>query len=253
MSAVWSEEAASTVKNGTLIAATAGATAGATMAVLRNAPVGQYTLSMSINCAIFGATFFSIRETFLAYQRRKNPSFGLKDSQTRDADDLFSSAMAGGTTGSILSSLARGPKSILPGFVLFSLITTAGQAAYSFANHRRQLLILRSQSPQEDGGVSLPSHTLPPHETIGDGDETSAHGRRPPPASKEKNLWDLFQMPKWSPVRKLTDEEYKSILEARLRQLDEEVKMLDKELGLEENSGIGNGGKKGECAALVER
>lgn len=42
-------------------------------------------------------------------------------------------------------------------------------------------------------------------------------------------------MPKWSPVRRLTDEEYKAILDARLRQLEEEVEMLDKELGLEEN------------------
>lgn len=48
-----------------------------------------------------------MREAFLAFQRSKNPQFGLKDSQTQDADALFSSAVAGATTGGLLSAVAR--------------------------------------------------------------------------------------------------------------------------------------------------
>lgn len=36
----------------------AGATTGATIAVLKNAPVKQYTVSTGLNCGVFGATFF---------------------------------------------------------------------------------------------------------------------------------------------------------------------------------------------------
>jgi hypothetical protein len=54
-----------------------------------------------------GIDFPGMREAFLAFQRSKNPQFGLKDSQTQDADALFSSAVAGATTGGLLSAVAR--------------------------------------------------------------------------------------------------------------------------------------------------
>jgi hypothetical protein len=52
-------------------------------------------------------TNLGVRESYLAYQRSKNPQYGLKISQTQDADALFSSAMAGATTGGLLASAAR--------------------------------------------------------------------------------------------------------------------------------------------------
>ncbi|RUS34203.1 hypothetical protein BC938DRAFT_481884 [Jimgerdemannia flammicorona] len=170
-----------------------------------------------------------VRESFLAYQRRQNPRFGLKDSQTRDADDLFSSAMAGGTTGGLLYSLVRGPKGVLPGFFVFSLLCTAGQAVYTVANRYRQSLILQS----------------PVHE----GDDAFAHEQYQPSTTtkgKWKALWDLLEVPEWSPVRRLTDEEYKAILDAKLMELEEEVEWLDRELatgGRIEASGEGEGEK----------
>jgi hypothetical protein len=48
-----------------------------------------------------------VRETFISYQRQKNAQFGLKDSQTKDLDALISSAMAGATTGGLLSAAFR--------------------------------------------------------------------------------------------------------------------------------------------------
>ena len=38
--------------------ALAGATTGATIAVLKNAPVKQWAVSTGLNCGVFGATFF---------------------------------------------------------------------------------------------------------------------------------------------------------------------------------------------------
>ena len=37
-----------------------GATTGATVAILRNAPIKQYTITTALNCGVFGATFFSM-------------------------------------------------------------------------------------------------------------------------------------------------------------------------------------------------
>lgn len=48
-----------------------------------------------------------VRQTFAKHQRSKNPKFGLKDSQTRDLDDLTSSVLAGATTGGLLSAVYR--------------------------------------------------------------------------------------------------------------------------------------------------
>jgi hypothetical protein len=44
--------------NSPFLLALAGATTGATFAVLKNAPVKQYTISTGLNCGVFGATFF---------------------------------------------------------------------------------------------------------------------------------------------------------------------------------------------------
>lgn len=53
------------------------------------------------------ASYLAFRESFLRFQRNKNPLFGLKDSQTMDIDQLWSSTIAGASTGGILSALAR--------------------------------------------------------------------------------------------------------------------------------------------------
>ncbi|KAI9496072.1 hypothetical protein BDB00DRAFT_759329 [Zychaea mexicana] len=47
------------VLTGTSLSVVAGATTGAAVAILRNAPVKQYTVTTALNCGVFGATFFS--------------------------------------------------------------------------------------------------------------------------------------------------------------------------------------------------
>ncbi|OZJ01947.1 hypothetical protein BZG36_05123 [Bifiguratus adelaidae] len=235
----WDPQVKQTVLYGTVSAGLFGATTGATLAILRNHPIRPYAVGTGINCSIFAFTFLSVRETFLAYQRIKNPTFGLKDSQTRDADALWSSAMAGGTIGGILSGIWRGPRGIIPGFVIFGLLSSAGQVLVSSANRYRQSLILNSTSePSVQISASLHANPyLPQHETVYDKDPTFQHGIQTYPRTKtaggteRKSMWDFFQVPKWSPVRKLTDEEYKAILDSKLRELEAEVEELTQELG----------------------
>ncbi|KAI9267859.1 hypothetical protein BY458DRAFT_573016 [Sporodiniella umbellata] len=119
-----SKETLENVFWGTGVSGFLGATTGATMAVLKNAPIKQFSISTGLSCSVFGATFFCktstllnwliftlfvkvVRETFISYQRQQNTQFGLKDSETRDIDALISSTMAGATTGGLLSAAFR--------------------------------------------------------------------------------------------------------------------------------------------------
>ncbi|KAJ2961057.1 hypothetical protein NQZ79_g3634 [Umbelopsis isabellina] len=240
---VLNEDSISNIVTGTSIAALFGAGTGSAMAVLRNASVKQFATSTAVNCGVFGVTFFSIRESYLAYQRSKNPQYGLKISQTQDADALFSSAMAGATTGGLLASAARGPRGLIPGFFIFGAFCTTGQLLYTAGYHWRQSIILRSQgSNNESVGSPIQVSTslqrninIPAHSTVFDQDETfmnqTAQDREWNRNTEKKSLWDWFEVPKWSPIRKLTDEEYKAILDAKLRELEAEMEEIDREIG----------------------
>ncbi|KAI8148039.1 hypothetical protein BJV82DRAFT_594381 [Fennellomyces sp. T-0311] len=138
-----------------------------------------------------------VRETFANHQRSKNPQFGLKDSETRDRDDLVSSTLAGATTGGLLSAVFRGPKGVLPGSVMFGIICAAGQTVYTMGNRWRQDAILDAASPS-----GLP----------------------------QKSIWESFSLPTWVPIRMLSDQEYEEMLDTRLKTLEMEVKEIEQEL-----------------------
>ncbi|KAF9439067.1 hypothetical protein BGZ76_000549 [Entomortierella beljakovae] len=129
----------------TIVAGIAGATAGATIGILRQKPVVQYSVSGGLNASLFGMTFFAFRESFLRYQRSKNPYYGFKDSQTMDIDQLWSSTIAGSCTGGILSALARGPKAVPSGAFMFGVMGMGGQWILSRANRIRQDKILETE------------------------------------------------------------------------------------------------------------
>ncbi|KAI8997488.1 hypothetical protein BDB01DRAFT_771292 [Pilobolus umbonatus] len=192
---------------GSAAAGLAGGAIGATMGVLKNAPVKQYSISTGINCGIFGATFFIVRESFLGYQRSKNPQFGLKDSQTKDFDTMFSSAMAGATTGGLLSAISRGSKSVPSSAILFGALCTGLQAVYNTGNNWRQESILKSGDL--DGRYVL---------------------------SKEKKESEGFSilkhihMPSWFPIHQISEEEYEELLDTRLQTLEAELAELERKL-----------------------
>ncbi|KAI7862524.1 hypothetical protein BDF14DRAFT_1746084 [Spinellus fusiger] len=191
------KESLKTTAKGTGIAAVTGATVGATMAVLTNKPVRLFSVTTGLNFGIFGATFFTVRETFLTYQLSKNPLYGLREYETRDFDHAVSSSMAGITTGGLLSAVYRGPRAVLSGAILFGVLCTGVQVIYSGANRWRQDKIMQQ-------------------ETMSD-----IHA---------KSLWEYIHIPSWSPVRKLSNEEYAEILESKLKSLEEEVLLIEKEL-----------------------
>ncbi|KAL1917513.1 uncharacterized protein VTP21DRAFT_3906 [Calcarisporiella thermophila] len=195
----WSEDATTNIITGTGVLALVGATTAGTIAILKNKPPLTYATMTGLNCGIFGVTFFGIRETFLAYQRIKNPQFGLKNSQTRDADDLFSSGMAGATTGALFSTLQKGPRAGIGGFILFGALSTAVQFLYTTGRHVRQEAILNAHREHSGGNET--------HESKQEGSK--------------------LKIESWSPLRKISDEEYIAHLEARLRKVNEDIAACD--------------------------
>ncbi|CAO3651046.1 unnamed protein product [Cunninghamella echinulata] len=167
--------------------------------------LAAYAISTGINCGAFGATFLVsevIRESFLSYQQSKNPYYGLKDSETRDIDSLISSTMAGTTTGGLLSAAYRGARGVIPGSVMFGTICAGGQLLYSAFNRWRQDTIINR------GYMDLsPDQDIP-----------------------TKKLWDYIEIPSWSPIRKLSNEEYNQLLDDKLKNLEDEIKQIELEL-----------------------
>ncbi|KAG0794870.1 hypothetical protein G6F16_003700 [Rhizopus arrhizus] len=130
-----SKETLESVFLGTGLSGAFGATTGATMAVLRNAPVKQYCISTGLSCGVFGATFFY--------------------SQTKDLDALISSAMAGAITGGLLSAAFRGPKAAVSGTVMFGAICTGLQIIYTAGNNWRQEAIINQDKAEHKVSTSF--------------------------------------------------------------------------------------------------
>ncbi|KAG0335662.1 hypothetical protein BG004_008363 [Podila humilis] len=189
---------------GTLIAGTAGATVGAVLGILRQQPVPGYAFSGGLNASLFGMTFIAFRESFLRFQRSKNPLYGLKDSQTMAIDQLWSSTVAGAFTGGILSALARGPKAVPSGTVMFGLVGFGGQWIYSKASRFRQEQILAA-NPELEAAKALLSEKNK-KDTVGTG------------------------LLKVLPVLRTDVDDYENRLRIKIQKIELEQKMLQDEV-----------------------
>lgn len=156
-----------------------------------------------------------VRETFITYQRQKNSQFGLKDSETKDIDALFSSAMAGATTGGLLSAAYRGPKSVVSGAVMFGAICSGLQAVYTAGNNWRQQSIL--ESGKLDGPTILPVITTKKQSEM-EGD------------NKGFSLLQHINLPSWFPIHQLSKDEYNELLDTKLQTLEAELTELEKKI-----------------------
>ncbi|CDH58928.1 predicted protein [Lichtheimia corymbifera JMRC:FSU:9682] len=187
-----------TVFTGSLIA---GGTAGATAAILTNAPVKQYALSTSLNCGMFSATFLIIRKTFVDYNHNKYGEHLPSLSKASQRSDIIDSTLAGATTGGLLSAVYRGPKGVIPGAIIFGAICGVFQSVYTAGKQWRQNAIIKANSD-----------------------------RLNPSPTTSKNVLEEFSLPSWVPIRTISDEEYSELLDTRLKTLDDEMRDIEHKL-----------------------
>ncbi|KAJ2807367.1 hypothetical protein H4R21_000509 [Coemansia helicoidea] len=177
------------------------------MAVLRNLqPIQRHTLTMAGNWALFGMLFVTARELLLAEQARKNDDLHLRMSQTRGADEMFSSTVAGALTGGALSFAARRSRiAAASGAVFFAAAAAAGQLAVTRLNRYRQQRIIDSMDvgSRPSGGDKRESWTA----------------RLRAAVMVDPVSW----LPEWFPIRRISSAEYRSMLTARRRELEAEA------------------------------
>ncbi|KAG0247645.1 hypothetical protein BG011_001123, partial [Mortierella polycephala] len=151
-----------------------------------------------------GTMIAAFRESFLRYQRSKNPYFGLKDSQTMDIDQLWSSTIAGAFTGGILSGLSRGVKAVPSGTFMFGVIAMGGQFILTKTNRYRQDRILAT--------VPL---------------EVTSSSTSTPPAPSEKRDAIVNSILNILPVHKTDMGDYEAKLRQRLQLIEAEQQFLE--------------------------
>ncbi|CAG8743680.1 18531_t:CDS:2, partial [Racocetra persica] len=161
-----------------------------------------------INCGIFGLSFFSIRELCLAHQQKNK----LRNYYTRNIDELISSIITGGLTGGLFSAIIHGRQGLLSSIFLFSFISGLGHVCYTSAYNYRHQLILKSKNIQPYSPPMSNSMT----KEISNNDKKEYNDKK---ESKDKKMTEGFlnwlAAKKWTGIKKLSEEEYNQIKQAR--------------------------------------
>ncbi|KAI1317035.1 hypothetical protein EDD11_009101 [Mortierella claussenii] len=199
---------------GTMIAGALGIASGGIIGILRQQPVGGYAFSGGLNASLFGMTFIAFRESFLRFQQSKNPHYGLKNSQTMDIDQLWSSTFAGAFTGGILAALQGGAKVVPSGTFMCGVIAMGGQWIYSKTNRYRQDRILATiPTGHSSSSVAAAAAT-----------ETSANARPKDHDAMGSSLLKVL------PVHRTDVDEYEAKLLQKMELIEKEQRMLEEEV-----------------------
>lgn len=152
---------------------TLGLLTGAAAGIIRSAPVGLYAATTGIQWFVLSSSFWGSRQiAFNALAQRVDVS--------PSRDNLIATSTAGAFSGAT-AGLLRGPKNILPGALVFSLLGLGGAALQNK---------LRSREQSESW-----------FRKVVDG--------------------------KWSPITRITNEDWERILEEKLLRVETEIAVLD--------------------------
>lgn len=114
------------------------------------------------------------------------------------SDKVRASTIAGGSTGFTLGFLFRGPRNVLPGTLMFSLLGWLGQHGYNYLDAKN------SSQLQEQA-------------------ELRARGEDRP----KETLMHKIAKSKWSPMQVLSDEDYERMMQEKLLRVEADIAMID--------------------------
>ncbi|KAJ2745634.1 hypothetical protein GGI20_002017 [Coemansia sp. BCRC 34301] len=195
----------------------AGAAIGLNIAILRNLqPVRRHALTMSANWSLYGLFFLTNREALLHERLSKKESLHLRPLlSARETDEMFSSVIAGGITGGILSLITFGRRAaIFSGIGFFALVSAAGQYSFTLWNRWRRERILRDMAGKQ-------------HAAMVEDNTSSGVLARMSKSVRQVLLVDpISRLPDWFPLRRLSSTEYRGILELRREEVSAELSSL---------------------------
>ncbi|KAK6207920.1 hypothetical protein QIS74_13001 [Colletotrichum tabaci] len=151
---------------------TIGMFSGIAAGIIRDSTPALFALASGIQWFALGSSYWLSRTVVMS-------AWG-GEATLSNSSKVQASAVAGGTAG-MVGGLIRGPKNIIPGVLVFSLIGGTGQAFYN-----------------------------------------SVQGR-PEATEKRKSIFESS----WSPLKKLSDDEYRDMIEEKMLKIDAEIALID--------------------------
>ncbi|OHW91172.1 hypothetical protein CSPAE12_10163 [Colletotrichum incanum] len=152
---------------------TIGMFSGIAAGIVRDSTPALFALASGIQWFALGSSYWLSRTVVMS-------AWG-GEGKLSNSSKTQASAIAGGTAG-MVGGLIRGPKNIIPGVIVFSLIGGTGQAFYNSIQDR--------------------------------------------PEVTEKKKKSFFES-SWSPLKKLSDDEYREMIDEKMLKIDAEIALID--------------------------
>ncbi|KAI8816388.1 uncharacterized protein EV422DRAFT_545850 [Fimicolochytrium jonesii] len=240
------------VLQATTAAGITGASLGALFAVAKGQSHVAWGFGMGANWVTASLPFFGLREGILHYRYARNAAQGIDSFRMRNKDELVASIASGAVVGAGLGFVWRGPKAIIAGSVMYSLIACSTQTIYLlFRQYRlRQGLAqhIRQQNPSAEPPQPWSMRRLLTLDLL----RPDSHLPYDHSAQKELDpigsafIWARdalnrsVDLPEWaSPLLNAFDVEYRKrlnvrleILEVQVRDLRESVERMKKAKGV---------------------
>ncbi|KAJ1973382.1 hypothetical protein H4R35_004148 [Dimargaris xerosporica] len=191
-------------------------------------PFGRYFRSWGLRFGCVGALFFGVRQSILYSQRELEKAHHVQPYYFRDYDDMLASLTAGALTGGVATLMLGGKRAAVSGLVLGGLASGLAQWVSTFFRNKRRAYIY--DKAQVSSAATATSHGGLPDEGV----QLPAEAKSFAKYVNEKFFHSKFSvglnLPTWSPLRPLTDEDHRQELRARIEEIDDEVEIIDSEL-----------------------
>ncbi|KAI5811001.1 hypothetical protein DFH27DRAFT_619493 [Peziza echinospora] len=188
------------------ISGIAGFASGGITAALRSNPtVGLFALGSGYHWFLLGSVYWAYaglvltfvvegyREQLLSSTKTLYPSYRLETPRDR----IAISGVAGSLTGATVGFILRGRRNVIPGAIMWGLLGAGGQWAYSIADENHSAEVFEKPASQQ---------------------------------SQKRGFWDVVFRSEWSPVKRLTEDEYIHMLERRLLVVEADIALVDEEI-----------------------
>ncbi|KAH6636392.1 hypothetical protein F5144DRAFT_177689 [Chaetomium tenue] len=172
------------LKVGAVAVGACGIFTGAAAGIIRSAPTVFFS-------AIAGGQWFTLSTTYYATRLMSLKHFA--QGEPTEGDKVKASSLAGGVAGTI-GGMLRGPRNVIPGAVVFSLLGAGGQGIANWQG-RRAAKAAEAAKAADAADVAPKSPS---------------------------EFWS-----RWSPIKQLSDQEYENILEEKLLRVEADIALID--------------------------
>ena len=164
-----------------------------------------FALASSLQWFLLGSTFWGLRSTLLYTwsplpDARPTVSERLYGVYPTPKDRMHASTLAGGITGGAIGGLVRGRRNVIPGTIIWMVFGYAGQRIYNTLDEKHSEEI--TGAAEEEAKAS----------------------------NQERGFWDRIAEMKWSPMKKLSDEDYADTLREKVLGLEAQITLVDEEM-----------------------